>query len=57
MVQQLGSAGIKVPSGFATTADAFRNFVKHNGLDKVLDETLKRLTNKQMTLQEAGTHP
>jgi pyruvate,water dikinase len=56
MVQQLASAGIKVPPGFATTADAFRNFVKHNSLDSVLDETLKRLTNKQMTLQEAGTH-
>jgi pyruvate,water dikinase len=56
MVQQLANAGIRVPPGFATTADAFRNFVKHNSLDSVLDETLKRLTNKQVTLQEAGTH-
>ena len=56
MVQKLASAGIKVPPGFATTADAFRLFVSHNALDAVLDETLKRLTDKQITLQEAGTH-
>lgn len=56
MVQQLGSAGIKVPPGFATTSDAFRGFVKHNGLDSVLDETLRQLASKQMTLQEAGKH-
>jgi pyruvate,water dikinase len=55
MVQKLASAGIKVPPGFATTADAFRLFVSHNALDAVLDETLKRLTDKQITLQEAGT--
>src|SRR5439155_11583597 len=28
----LSGAGIRVPGGFATTADAFRDFLLHNGL-------------------------
>ena len=32
MIGQLSGAGIRVPGGFATTADAFREFLAHNGL-------------------------
>jgi pyruvate,water dikinase len=32
MISQLGSAGIRVPGGFATTAFAFREFLQHEGL-------------------------
>ena len=28
MIQQLSSKGVRIPSGFATTADAFRYFLK-----------------------------
>ncbi|HEY5339750.1 MAG TPA: phosphoenolpyruvate synthase [Candidatus Aquilonibacter sp.] len=32
MISQLAEAGIRVPGGFATTADAYREFLKHEGL-------------------------
>ncbi|GAA6526018.1 phosphoenolpyruvate synthase [Intrasporangium sp. DVR] len=32
MVQHLSKAGVSVPDGFATTADAYRRFLSHEGL-------------------------
>ena len=32
MISQLASTGVRVPTGFATTALAFRDFLKHNHL-------------------------
>ena len=32
MFQNLSAAGIKVPNGFATTADAYRDFIQKNNL-------------------------
>ncbi|MEP7064133.1 MAG: phosphoenolpyruvate synthase [Betaproteobacteria bacterium] len=32
MISQLSQAGIRVPGGFATTADAYREFLQHEGL-------------------------
>ena len=32
MISQLAASGVRVPGGFATTAHAFRLFLKHNGL-------------------------
>lgn len=55
MVQELGAKGIKVPPGFATTADAFRAYLIANDLNQVLAETLTRLEDDKITLQEAGT--
>ena len=43
MISQLSSAGVKVPNGFATTAEAFRDFLKHGGLEGKINETLKSL--------------
>jgi len=40
MYQQLGSQGVRVPNGFATTADAFREFLRVNDLETVIDQTL-----------------
>ncbi len=54
MVQTLGAKGIRVPPGFATTADAFRAFISDNGLNALIDETMARLDANKMTLQEAG---
>ena len=33
MISQLAASGVRVPGGFATTAHAFRQFLKHEGLD------------------------
>ncbi|MFJ4171598.1 phosphoenolpyruvate synthase [Paenarthrobacter sp. NPDC089714] len=43
MVQSLASAGVKVPDGFATTADAYRRFLSGSGLDARIEDILEGL--------------
>jgi pyruvate,water dikinase len=43
MIGGLAAAGIRVPDGFATTADAFREFLSANGLEKRIAERLRTL--------------
>src|SRR5690349_1334574 len=43
MVANLVSAGVNVPDGFATTADAFRRFMSQTGLDARINEELDAL--------------
>jgi pyruvate,water dikinase len=43
MIQHLSQLGVKVPNGFATTADAFREFIKLNKLDTVIYPLLAKL--------------
>ncbi|MCC2656724.1 MAG: phosphoenolpyruvate synthase [Panacagrimonas sp.] len=43
MISNLAASGVKVPNGFATTADAYREFLKHEGLDERVNAQLKAL--------------
>ncbi|MGV3739727.1 MAG: phosphoenolpyruvate synthase [Gammaproteobacteria bacterium] len=43
MIRGLSAADILVPTGFATTADAFRVFLAQQGLDKKIYQTLEQL--------------
>ncbi|MGO1641528.1 MAG: phosphoenolpyruvate synthase, partial [Candidatus Corynebacterium faecigallinarum] len=43
MVVNLADAGVRVPGGFATTADAYREFLAVNGLDEKIKDTLSDL--------------
>jgi len=43
MTAALAAAGIRVPGGFATTADAFREFLAANGLEQRIAQKLKDL--------------
>ena len=43
MISQLASVGVRVPSGFATTATAFRDFLNESGLTAKIDEALGKL--------------
>ncbi|MCU1567548.1 MAG: phosphoenolpyruvate synthase, partial [Pseudarthrobacter sp.] len=43
MVRGLASAGVKVPDGFATTADAYRRFLSRSGLDTRIEDILEGL--------------
>jgi pyruvate, water dikinase len=43
MISQLASAGVRVPGGFATTAHAFREFLRHNQLTERIADRLKDL--------------
>lgn len=54
MVAELGELGIKVPPGYATTSDAFRGFIKANGLGKVIRETMTDLDAGRISLAKAG---
>ncbi len=55
MYQSLTGEGIKVPNGFATTADAYRLYIEHNGLhDKIAAELEKLDTRDVDALVIAG---
>ena len=43
MISNLASAGVSVPGGFATTAEAYREFLSYEGLKGRIDETLDAL--------------
>lgn len=43
MISQLAGAGVRVPGGFATTAEAFRVFLKADGLDQRIADRLSKL--------------
>jgi pyruvate,water dikinase len=43
MIGSLAASGVKVPGGFATTADAFREFLSHNALAQRIADALKDL--------------
>ncbi len=43
MIQHLTGAGVRVPGGFATTAEAFRDFLDHNQLRRRIRERLAAL--------------
>lgn len=43
MISQLAHAGVSVPGGFATTAEAFWQFLAHNNLREKIDAELKKL--------------
>jgi pyruvate,water dikinase len=48
MYRELSRLGVKVPNGFAITAEAYRRFVSHNRLDRKIDEALARLDVKDV---------
>ena len=55
MISQLAASGVRVPGGFATTANAFRRFLDEGGLAQKIGEKLKHLdTSDVRALAEAG---
>lgn len=57
MFSELESEGIKVPDGFATTADAYWKFIDHNGLEDPIREELDKLDKDGLSnLEEVGSH-
>jgi pyruvate,water dikinase len=54
MISQL-PAGVKVPTGFATTAHAFREFLRFEGLSEKIEDRLKTLDTEDVrSLAKAG---
>ena len=55
MISNLGSLGVDVPGGFATTSAAYREFLKTDGLDERIRKTLQDLDVDDIAaLKEAG---
>ena len=54
MVQKLTSAGVQVPDGFATTADAYRKFLAESGLDQRIVDRLTDLDTDDVTALAAA---
>jgi len=55
MISQLAASGVRVPGGFATTAFAFREFLRHNGLTERIDARLHELNTEDVkALAECG---
>ncbi|MDA1034502.1 MAG: phosphoenolpyruvate synthase [Proteobacteria bacterium] len=55
MISQLTQKEIRVPTGFATTAEAFQEFVKHNNLGVQIESELEHLdTNDVQQLAASG---
>ncbi|MDN5791320.1 MAG: phosphoenolpyruvate synthase, partial [Micrococcales bacterium] len=55
MVGSLASAGVRVPDGFATTADAYRRFIGDTGLAETIEGALRDLdTDDVQRLAETG---
>lgn len=48
MVRELGSAGIRVPNGFAITTDAYWHFVRTNHLEDVIRDSLNDLNGSRV---------
>ncbi|WP_432822126.1 PEP/pyruvate-binding domain-containing protein, partial [Trichloromonas sp.] len=54
MVGSLEAEGIRVPDGFATTADAYRRFLTGNGLDGKIRELIRAFQQEGATLAVTG---
>lgn len=56
MISQLNAKGVRVPTGFATTADAYREFLAQDGLDKKINGLLDNLNaDDTQALAKCGT--
>lgn len=54
MTHALKTEGVRVPLGFATTADAYFTFLEHNDLRKKISIEMERLKKKKVSLALAG---
>ncbi|MBA3979299.1 MAG: phosphoenolpyruvate synthase [Alcanivorax sp.] len=55
MISNLAAAGVSVPGGFATTAQAYRDFLEHNDLTRKINDALASLdVNDVVALARTG---
>ncbi|WP_406566754.1 phosphoenolpyruvate synthase [Aestuariirhabdus haliotis] len=55
MISNLSNAGVSVPGGFATTADAYREFLENSGLNQRIHDLLDELDVEDVNaLADAG---
>ncbi len=55
MISNLANAGVSVPGGFATTAQAYRDFLEQSGINKRINDELDKLNvDDVIALADAG---
>jgi len=54
MIRELKEEGVRVPGGFATTAEAYRRFVVANAIEDEIRATLAELDEDRANLEEVG---
>lgn len=55
MLQALKAEGIAVPPGFATTAEAYRSYLKHNDLTARIEQKLNELKADNSNIEDVGS--
>jgi pyruvate,water dikinase len=57
MISQLSTKGLRIPNGFAVTAQAFRLFITHNNLGQLIQDSLAqvKIESDLALLQKIGT--
>jgi phosphoenolpyruvate synthase/pyruvate phosphate dikinase len=55
MVRSLGPHGIKVPPGFAITADSYRHFISANKLERLIESQLASLRTSEGSVAAIGS--
>ena len=50
LIRNLSAAGVRVPGGFATTAEAYRDFLRYDGLDRRIAALLEGVDGDDVTL-------
>lgn len=56
MIQRLSEQGIRVPAGFATTAEMYQDFIAENSLAEPIKFQLLELADGKQYLAETGSH-
>ncbi len=54
MIRELGKVGIRVPEGFATTAHAYRKFVKENKIEDEIRNLIDQFHKGEKPLHQVG---
>ncbi|WP_341211444.1 phosphoenolpyruvate synthase [uncultured Limimaricola sp.] len=54
MISKLAESGVRVPPGFATTAEAYRGFVAANGLRETIRQHIAAIEAQRSGLRQAG---
>ena len=54
LIQSLKAKGVRVPDGFATTADAYRRFLKANGIEAAMRSRIQSYRSGETSLRATG---
>jgi pyruvate,water dikinase len=54
MIRNLKEKGINVPEGYATTAEAYWEYIQHNELESSIRSNLEEYKNEKVSLEDAG---